>query len=195
MARRSRRRRLRARQRRDDLRDAFSPIPPYLRQDAGELLGTFAEYGFEQTRPFRAPMTWATLVEREPELELAAAPETSIVPFRARPAGLSARPAGRRQPARCPRRSDVGPGFVTGTVFGGRETLRGWILHRDTGSEDRATLSPRSSRRLVRLRLRSASATLRQRGTWARLSYVAQTRRDGTLEARGCVGENRTRAD
>ena len=35
----------------DDLRDAFSVIPPYLRQDAGTELGTFAEFGLEQTRP------------------------------------------------------------------------------------------------------------------------------------------------
>ena len=101
----------------DDLRDAFSLIPPYLRQDTGAPVGTFAEYGPEQTRPFRALKTWATiaargragiaaqvaranalarelatLVEREPELELAATPETSIVAFRARPA--AARPPG-----------------------------------------------------------------------------------------------------
>jgi glutamate/tyrosine decarboxylase-like PLP-dependent enzyme len=97
-------------QRGDDLRDTFSLIPPYLRQGADAPVGTFAEYGLEQTRPFRALKTWATiaargragiasqvaranalarelamLVEREPELELAAAPETSIVAFRARP--------------------------------------------------------------------------------------------------------------
>ena len=152
-------------QRGDDLRDAFSLIPPYLRQDTGAAVGTFAEYGPEQTRPFRALKTWATiaargraglaaqvartnrlarelaaLVEREPELELAAPPETSIVAFRARPAG-------------CPpvRLDDLnhalpeavqarGRAFVTGTVFGGRETLRACILHPDTGSEHLATL-------------------------------------------------------
>jgi len=149
----------------DDLRDAFSLIPPYLRQGAAAPVGTFAEYGLEQTRPFRALKTWATiaaqgragiaarvaranalarelamLVEREPELELAAAPETSIVAFRARPEG-------------CPqsRLDDVnralpeavqarGRAFVTGTVFGGRETLRACILHPDTGSDHLATL-------------------------------------------------------
>jgi hypothetical protein len=41
-------------QRGDDLRDAFSLIPPYLRQGADAPVGTFAEYGLEQTRPFRA---------------------------------------------------------------------------------------------------------------------------------------------
>ena len=152
-------------QRGDDLRDAFSLIPPYLRQDAGEPVGTFAEYGLEQTRPFRALKTWATiaargrsgiaaqvarandlarelatLVEREPELELAAAPETSIVAFRARPAGCP--PArlddvNRALPEAVQAR---GRAFVTGTVFGGRETLRACILHPGTGPEHLATL-------------------------------------------------------
>ena len=130
-----------------------------------EAVGTFAEYGFEQTRPFRALKTWATiaargragiaaqvvranalarelatLVEREPELELAAAPETSIVAFRARPAGCP--PAklddlNRALPEAIQAR---GRTFVTGTVFGGRETLRACILHPDTGSEHLAIL-------------------------------------------------------
>jgi glutamate/tyrosine decarboxylase-like PLP-dependent enzyme len=149
----------------DDLRDAFSLIPPYLRQDADAPVGTFAEYGLEQTRPFRALKTWATiaacgragiaaqvaranelarelatLVEREPELELAAAPETSIVAFRAHPAGCP--PArlddvNRALPEAVQAR---GRAFVTGTVFGGRETLRACILHPDTGSDHLATL-------------------------------------------------------
>jgi aromatic-L-amino-acid/L-tryptophan decarboxylase len=149
----------------DDLRDAFSLVPPYLRQDAGAAVGTFAEYGLEQTRPFRALKTWATiaargragiaaqvaranglarelatLVEREPELELTAAPETSIVAFRARPAGCP--PArlealNRALPEAVQAR---GRAFVTGTVFEGRETLRACILHPDTGSEHLATL-------------------------------------------------------
>ena len=114
----------------DDLRDVFSLIPPYLRQDTGSPVGTFAEYGPEQTRPFRALKTWATiaargraglaaqvaranrlarelatLVEREPELELAAPPETSIVAFRARPAGCPPSRLGRASTRLCPRRS------------------------------------------------------------------------------------------
>ena len=149
----------------DDLRDVFSLIPPYLRQDAGEAVGTFAEYGVEQTRPFRALKTWATiaargrggiaaqvaranelarelatLVEREPELELAAAPETSIVAFRARPAGCPparVEEVNRALPEAVQAR---GRAFVTGTVFGGRETLRACILHPDTRSEHLATL-------------------------------------------------------
>jgi aromatic-L-amino-acid decarboxylase len=82
----------------------------------------------------------ATLIEREPELELAAAPETSIVAFRAHPAGCP--PArvddvNRALPEAVQAR---GRAFVTGTVFGGRETLRACILHPDTGSDHLATL-------------------------------------------------------
>jgi glutamate/tyrosine decarboxylase-like PLP-dependent enzyme len=82
----------------------------------------------------------AALVEREPELELAAPPETSIVAFRARPAGCP--PArlddlNRALPEAVQAR---GRAFVTGTVFGGRETLRACILHPDTGSEHLAIL-------------------------------------------------------
>lgn len=149
----------------DDLRDAFSLIPPYLRQGAEAPVGTFAEYGLEQTRPFRALKTWATiaargragiaaqvvradalarelaaLVEREPELELAATPETSIVAFRASPAGCSPDrldDVNRALPEAVQTR---GRAFVTGTVFGGRETLRACILHPDTDSEHLATL-------------------------------------------------------
>jgi aromatic-L-amino-acid decarboxylase len=149
----------------DDLRNAFSLIPPYLRQDSGEPVGTFAEYGFEQTRPFRALKTWATiaargragiagqvarsnalarelaaLVEAEPELELAAAPETSIVAFRARPAGCPADRLDEVNRALPEAVQARGRTFVTGTVFGGRETLRACILHPDTDSAHLATL-------------------------------------------------------
>jgi aromatic-L-amino-acid/L-tryptophan decarboxylase len=149
----------------DDLRDAFSLIPPYLRQDTGAPVGTFAEYGFEQTRPFRALKTWATIaalgragiaaqvaranglarelatmVHREPDLELAAAPETSIVAFRARPEGC---PAGRLDEINRALPEAVqarGRAFVTGTVFAGRETLRACILHPGSRTEHLATL-------------------------------------------------------
>jgi aromatic-L-amino-acid/L-tryptophan decarboxylase len=82
----------------------------------------------------------AFLVEGEPELELAAVPETSIVAFRARPGGCP------------PERLDAlnhtlpqavqarGRAFVTGTIFDGRETLRACILHPETRSEHLAIL-------------------------------------------------------
>ena len=149
----------------DDLREAFSVIPPYLRQDAGAEVGTFAEYGLEQTRPFRALKTWATIaargregivtqvvranalarelaarIETEPSLELAAPPQTSIVAFRVSPAGCT--PAqveaiNRALPEAVQAR---GRAFVTGTVYEGRETLRACILHPGTTEADLATL-------------------------------------------------------
>jgi glutamate/tyrosine decarboxylase-like PLP-dependent enzyme len=149
----------------DDLREAFSMIPPYLRQDAGEEVGTFAEYGLEQTRPFRALKTWATiaargrdgivaqvtranalarklagLIEAEPSLELAAPPQTSIVAFRARPQDCPPERlevVNRALPEAVQAR---GRAFVTGTVYEGRETLRACILHPGTTEADLATL-------------------------------------------------------
>jgi aromatic-L-amino-acid/L-tryptophan decarboxylase len=152
-------------QRPDDLRDAFSLIPPYLRQGAGAEVGSFAEYGLEQTRPFRALKTWATiaswgragiaaqvacanelarelasLVEGEPELELAAAPQTSIVAFRARPKGCPEERLEELNHALPQAVQARGRAFVTGTVFEGRETLRACILHPHTRSEHLALL-------------------------------------------------------
>jgi aromatic-L-amino-acid decarboxylase len=152
-------------QRPDDLRDAFSLIPPYLRQGAGADVGTFAEYGLEQTRPFRALKTWATiasrgragiasqvarantlarelasLVEGEPELELAALPETSIVAFRAQPNGVPPESFDALNQTLPQAVQARGRAFVTGTIFEGRETLRACILHPETRSEHLAIL-------------------------------------------------------
>jgi glutamate/tyrosine decarboxylase-like PLP-dependent enzyme len=149
----------------DELRQAFSTVPPYLRQDTGAEVGTFAEYSFEQTRPFRALKTWATiaargrdgiveqvvravalarelaaLVEQEPALELAAVPETSIVAFRARPPGCPPErleAVNRALPEAVQAR---GRAFVTGTLFEGRETMRACILHPGTTEADLTTL-------------------------------------------------------
>ena len=73
-------------------------------------------------------------MERDPELELVAPPETSIVAFRARPAGC---PPSRLDAVNHALPEAVqarGRAFVTGTVLGGRETLRACILHPDTSS-------------------------------------------------------------
>ena len=145
----------------DDLRDAFSILPPYLRQDAGDEVGSFAEYGLEQTRPFRALKTWATiaargrrgiveqvmranaqarelaaLVEAEPSLELAATPETSIVAFRARPDGVPPERLEALNRALPEAVQARGRAFLTGTVFEKHETLRACILHPGTSSAD-----------------------------------------------------------
>jgi aromatic-L-amino-acid/L-tryptophan decarboxylase len=149
----------------EDLREAFSVVPPYLRQGAGAGVGTFAEYGLEQTRPFRALKTWATiaargrdgivdqvvranalarelaaLIEREPSLELAVPTETSIVAFRARPPGCPPdrlEAVNRALPEAVQAR---GRTFVTGTVYEGLETMRACILHPGSTEADLAEL-------------------------------------------------------
>jgi glutamate/tyrosine decarboxylase-like PLP-dependent enzyme len=45
----------------DALRETFSLVPPYLRDDSPDDVGWWSEYGLEQTRPFRALRTWATI--------------------------------------------------------------------------------------------------------------------------------------
>ena len=158
----------------DDLRDAFSLIPPYLRQDTGAPVGHVRRVrpGADATvpraqdvgdhrrararrprRPGRArerlARELATLVEREPELELAAPPETSIVAFRARPAGCPPAAAGRRQPGA----ARGGPGARTRLPH--RHRLRrprdAARLHPPPGhgSDTSRSSSPRSSRRPV----------------------------------------------
>ncbi len=82
----------------------------------------------------------ATLIEREPELELAAAPETSIVAFRARPEGCPPARLDEINRALPDAVQARGRAFLTGTVFDGRETLRACILHPDTTSEHLAIL-------------------------------------------------------
>jgi glutamate/tyrosine decarboxylase-like PLP-dependent enzyme len=148
-----------------DLREAFSTVPPYLRQDAGAEVGTFAEYGLEQTRPFRALKTWATItalgrdgivdqvvganalartlagmVEQEPALELAAPAETSIVAFRARPPGCAPDRIEAVNHALPETVQARGRAFVTGTIYEGRETMRACILHPGTTEANLATL-------------------------------------------------------
>ena len=149
----------------NDLREAFSVIPPYLRQDAGAEVGTFAEYGPEQTRPFRALKTWATIaargregvagqviranalarelaarIEAEQSLELAAPPQTSIVAFRARLAGCNPEQHETINRALPEAVQSRGRAFITGTVYENRETLRACILHPGTTEADLATL-------------------------------------------------------
>ena len=80
------------------------------------------------------------MVEREPSLELAAPPETSIVAFRARPPGCTpeeVEAVNRALPEAVQAR---GRAFVTGTIYKGRETLRACILHPGTTEADLATL-------------------------------------------------------
>ena len=85
-------------------------------------------------------MSWRRWSSANPKLELAAAPETSIVAFRARPAGCPGARLDELNRALPEAVQARGRAFVTGTVFGDRETLRACILHPDTSSEHLATL-------------------------------------------------------
>ena len=140
----------------DELRDVFSLIPPYLRQTGDEQVGTFAEYGFEQTRPFRALRVWAALaatgrdgyrrlidndldhaerlaerVHDHPELELESV-RLSIVCFRYRSDG-----ANDALQAEIARRIQLsGEAFVTTTAVNGRTALRACFLNPLTSAAD-----------------------------------------------------------
>jgi glutamate/tyrosine decarboxylase-like PLP-dependent enzyme len=145
----------------DALRDAFSLVPPYLRDDHASGPGWFSEHGPEQTRPFRALRAWATLahlgrsgvtdlvvravalartlaglIDAADDLERLAPAVTSIVAFRYRPPGLAdgeLDDINRPIPAAVQRR---GQAFLTGTRLAGREALRACLIHPDTTVSD-----------------------------------------------------------
>ncbi len=99
----------------DEMREAFSLVPPYLRTAHGVGgLPWFSEYGFQQTRGFRALKVWMTLkqaglsglrgaiednlalaryladrVASAPDLELMAPPSLSVVCFRVKDRDVS----------------------------------------------------------------------------------------------------------
>ncbi len=152
------------------LRETFSLVPPYLRTEDGKGIGGlpwFSEYGFQQSRGFRALKLWMTMqhtgrrgfsatiaqhnrlarqlastVEADPKLELLAAPELSIVPFRYVPAALRGDGArlDRLNKAIMDEIQSGGEAFVTGTVLGGRFGLRACIVNYATTADDVAAL-------------------------------------------------------
>jgi len=142
------------------LRSAFSLVPPYLRTD-GDSHGVggppwFSEYGFQQSRGFRALKVWMALkyfgvegyaaaldhdielarylaarVSEDPGLELMAPPSLSIVCFRVVPAG-----ARLSDPALDVLNKSVleqlqlsGRAFLSSTVLGGRFVLRACFVN------------------------------------------------------------------
>jgi aromatic-L-amino-acid decarboxylase len=144
-------------------RAAFSLVPSYLVDENAGDLGWFAEYGPEQTRPFRALKTWATmsylgrsgitrlvnhttwlarrlaeLVAESGDFELLAPATTSITAFRHTPdAGGDLDALNRALPVAVQRRGNA---FITGTRLGGRDALRACFLHPDTTEQDLVVL-------------------------------------------------------
>lgn len=152
------------------LREAFSLVPPYLRTEEGKGFGGlpwFSEYGFQQTRGFRALKLWATLkhagraglatlvsrhvalarqsaamVDASPDLQRLAGGELSVVCFRYAPEHLRGDEA-RLNALNKSVMEQVqagGEAFLSGTVLRGQFALRACILHYGTTEEDLAAL-------------------------------------------------------
>jgi aromatic-L-amino-acid decarboxylase len=149
------------------MRAAFSLVPPYLRTDGSPTgvggLPWFSEYGFQQTRGFRALKVWMALkhhgtagykaaIERDiaaagqlarlirdaDDFELCEPQNLSIVCFRYVPPNL---PHDRQatdavNKALLERVQLGGEAFLSSTVMGGRFWLRACIVNPRTTSED-----------------------------------------------------------
>jgi glutamate/tyrosine decarboxylase-like PLP-dependent enzyme len=152
----------------DHLRSAFSLIPPYLRTD-GDPHGVggppwFSEYGFQQSRGFRALKVWMALkyfgmegyasaidhdldvaaylasrVTADPRFELMAPLSLSIVCFRYVPADVP-RPSedalDTLNKTLLERLQLSGRAFVSSTVVKGRFVLRACIVNPLSGQDD-----------------------------------------------------------
>jgi len=143
----------------DAMRAAFSLVPPYLRTD-GSATGVggptwFSEYGFQQTRGFRALKVWMTMqqfglkgyskaiddnialarylaerVERAPDLGLMAPPSLSVVCFRYLDPSLPDEDAvAALNRALVERLQLGGEAFITSTELRGRFVLRACIVN------------------------------------------------------------------
>jgi aromatic-L-amino-acid decarboxylase len=143
------------------VRDTFSLVPAYLRDANADDLGWFSEYGVEQTRPFRALRTWATiahlgrdgvrnlirrtcdtadrfaeLVTEHDEMELLMPVQTSIVALRYNRPGAAVDRVDHLNaalPAAVQARGNV---FLTGTTLNARPILRACFLNPKTTVED-----------------------------------------------------------
>jgi glutamate/tyrosine decarboxylase-like PLP-dependent enzyme len=148
------------------LRDTFSMVPPYLRTEEGKGFGGlpwFSEYGFQQTRGFRALKLWMTLlhagrdglaamvarqnalarelgelVASAPDLELLADVTLSICCFRYVPPGRDLDEAALDMLNKRIMESVQagGAAFLTQAMIRGRFALRANVLHYATTSED-----------------------------------------------------------
>ena len=148
------------------MRDAFSLVPPYLRTD-GNPHGVggpvwFSEYGFQQTRGFRALKVWmalkyhglegytasierdialaqhlARLVETSDDLELVAPQSLSIVLFRFAPSELD--DDERLNALNKNILEDIqlsGKAFLSSTVVRGKFALRACVVNHRTSTDD-----------------------------------------------------------
>jgi glutamate/tyrosine decarboxylase-like PLP-dependent enzyme len=147
------------------LRETFSLVPPYLRDDSGDPLGWYSEYGIEQTRPFRALSVWAALaargrggvasdiaactaaarrldelVAKDPDFDLAAETEVSIVAFRYRPAGMDDAEADRITHALAREIQARGRVFITDSLYRGRPVLRACLINPVVGETELRSL-------------------------------------------------------
>jgi aromatic-L-amino-acid/L-tryptophan decarboxylase len=139
----------------DHMRNAFSLVPPYLRAAAGVGgLPWFSEYGFQQTRGFRALKVWMTMkqagvnglraaidgnlalarylsdcVTSAADLELMAPPGLSVVCFRLLKPPLDGRALDSFNRVVLERLQLSGEAFLTGTELRGRFVLRACIVN------------------------------------------------------------------
>ncbi len=148
------------------LRDAFSLVPPYLRTEPGKGIGNlpwFSEYGFQQSRGFRALKLWATLahsgrsglatqiarhnalarylerrIQAYPDLELCSAGKLSIVCFRCCPGAVRGDEEALNTLNKevMERVQSEGVAFLTSALLRGRFVLRACILHYGTSEQD-----------------------------------------------------------
>lgn len=148
------------------LRDTFSLVPPYVRTEEGKGFGGlpwYAEYGFQQSRGFRALKVWmtmlqagrnglaamisrhialarhlASLIDASPDLERAAPVELSIVCFRYVPPALdlTEEELDALNKAIMEEVQTGGEAFLTQAVLHGRFVLRANVLHYATTAED-----------------------------------------------------------
>jgi glutamate/tyrosine decarboxylase-like PLP-dependent enzyme len=139
------------------MRDTFSLVPPYLRDDAG--LPWFAEFGPQQTRGFRALKLWMTMqqigaqgyreligrdialaralqarVNQREDFELLAAGPLSVTCFRYAPPGAHDLDALNRRLLDLVQRE--GQVFLTSTQLDGRLALRACIVNFRTSEAD-----------------------------------------------------------
>jgi glutamate/tyrosine decarboxylase-like PLP-dependent enzyme len=151
----------------DALRSAFSLVPPYLRTD-GDPHGVggppwFSEYGFQQSRGFRALKVWMALkyfgvegygsaldhdiglarylasrISADPAFELMAPPALSIVCFRVVPPGppLADDALDALNRSVLEQLQMSGRAFVSSTVLRGRFVLRACIVNPLSGQAD-----------------------------------------------------------